>query len=201
MGVSLEILDNPDAELVPSLENRKLVTKKIREFRPDIVITHRPNDYHPDHRYTSALVQDSMYMLCVPFFVADVAPLQKNPVLLYFEDKFEKPTPFQFDIVVDILSTYKSKVDALDQHKSQFYEWLPWIERREPPKNKEEMMQWLNSDWYLDVEELKKKISGKFDAQFVQGLERAEAFEISELGSPISKEEIETIFEKTKYGK
>ena len=57
-------------------------------------MSHRPNDYHPDHRYTGILVQDSAYMVAVPFFCPDVPPLKANPVFLFYPDQFQKPNPF-----------------------------------------------------------------------------------------------------------
>src|SRR6185437_10422610 len=58
-----QVLDNHDGELEPSLTNRRQVIRIIREFTPDLILTPRPNDYHPDHRYTSVLVQDAAYMV------------------------------------------------------------------------------------------------------------------------------------------
>ena len=48
-------------ELMPTLEARRDLVRIIREFKPDLVLSHSPDDYHPDHRYTSVLVQDSAY--------------------------------------------------------------------------------------------------------------------------------------------
>ncbi len=56
-GVTYDVLDNHDGQLLPSLEVRNQVIKKIREWNADVVIAPRPNDYHPDHRYTGVLVQ------------------------------------------------------------------------------------------------------------------------------------------------
>ena len=69
-GVVYEVLDNHDGELLPTLEIRLQVIRKIREWNADVVIAPSPNDYHPDHRYTGVLVQDAAYMVAVP----NVAP-------------------------------------------------------------------------------------------------------------------------------
>ncbi|MDH7571176.1 MAG: PIG-L family deacetylase, partial [Armatimonadota bacterium] len=122
LGVTSEILDIHDGELMPTLENRRLVTRLIRQWNADIVISHRPNDYHPDHRYTGVLVQDSAYMVTVPFFCPDVPPLAKNPVFLYAEDRFTKPNPFSADIVVAIDPVIEKKLNAVCAMESQFYE-------------------------------------------------------------------------------
>src|SRR5947209_11932322 len=47
IGATYEVFDNHDGELMPTLENRRQVIRLIRSFRPDLVLTHRPNDYHP----------------------------------------------------------------------------------------------------------------------------------------------------------
>ncbi len=122
MGYTVEQMDNHDGELEPTLENRKKVTRLIREWRADIVISHRPNDYHPDHRYTGVLVQDAAYMVTVPNFCPEVPHLTKNPIFLYSSDRFEKPNPFSADIIVDIDSVMEKKLDGLLGMVSQFYE-------------------------------------------------------------------------------
>ncbi|NBT62728.1 MAG: PIG-L family deacetylase [Planctomycetia bacterium] len=102
LGVTSEVLDIHDGELLPTLENRKTITRLIREWNADIVIAHRPWDYHPDHRYVGVLVQDAAFMVTVPFFCPDVAPLKKNPVFLYSSDGFQKPYPFVPDVAVSV---------------------------------------------------------------------------------------------------
>jgi N-acetylglucosamine malate deacetylase 1 len=122
LGVETEILDIHDGELEPTLANRKTVTRLIREWKADIVMSHRPNDYHPDHRYTGVLVQDAAFMVAVPKFIPEVMPLKRNPVFLYYSDRFQKPNPFKADIVVGIDSVAAKKVAALERMESQFYE-------------------------------------------------------------------------------
>jgi N-acetylglucosamine malate deacetylase 1 len=122
LGIVTEVLDIHDGELLPTLENRRTITRLIREWKADIVMSHRPNDYHPDHRYTGTLVQDSAFMVTVPHFCPEAAALKTNPVFLFYPDAFQKPTPFQPDIVVAIDSVIEKKLDALDMLESQFYE-------------------------------------------------------------------------------
>src|SRR5213080_1725872 len=122
LGITTEVLDIHDGELLPTLENRRLITRIIREWQADIVMSHRPNDYHPDHRYTGVLVQDSAYMVAVPFICPDVPPLKSNPVFLFYPDAFQRPNPFQADVAVAIDAVIEKKLDALDTLESQFYE-------------------------------------------------------------------------------
>ena len=122
LGIATEVLDIHDGEIMPTLEYRRMITRAIREWKADIVISPRPNDYHPDHRYTGVLVQDAAYMVTVPFFCPDIPPLKNNPVFLYYSDGFQKPNPFQADVIVDIDPVVEKKLDALDTLESQFYE-------------------------------------------------------------------------------
>jgi LmbE family N-acetylglucosaminyl deacetylase len=145
LGIEYDVLDNHDGELLPTLELRRQIIREIRQWNADIVLAPRPNDYHPDHRYTAVLVQDAAYMVVVPNCVPEVPALRKNPVFLYYEDNFQRPNPFRPDIAVDIDSVVDLKVDALDSHASQFYEWLPWVEGElaEVPSGPAERKAWL----------------------------------------------------------
>ncbi len=122
LGITTEVLDIHDGELLPTLENRRTITRLIREWKADIVMSHRPNDYHPDHRYTGVLVQDSAFMVGVPNFCPDVRPLKANPVFLFYSDNFQRPNPFTPDIAVSLDLVIEKKLDALDTLVSQFYE-------------------------------------------------------------------------------
>jgi LmbE family N-acetylglucosaminyl deacetylase len=121
LGATTQVLDIHDGEILPTLENRRTFARLIREWNADIVITNRPNDYHPDHRYTSILVQDSAYMVGVPFFT-DVPPLKRNPVFLYTSDRFQRPYPFHADVAVAIDDVIEPTLDALLLMESQIQE-------------------------------------------------------------------------------
>src|SRR5580765_218311 len=145
LGIEYEVLNNHDGELLPTLEVRKQVIRQIRQWNADIVLAPRPNDYHPDHRYTGVLVQDAAYMVVVPHMVPEAAALRKNPIFLYYEDGFQRPNPFRPDIAVAIEEVIDKKIGALDSHVSQFYEWLPWVAGTlaEVPKEPVERKAWL----------------------------------------------------------
>src|SRR5436190_18725907 len=122
LGIQGVVLDIHDGEVLPTIENRRTLTRLIREWKANIVMGPRPNDYHPDHRYTGVLVQDAAYMVTVPFFCPDVPPLKDNPVFLYYPDSFQKPNPFQPEVTISIDSVIEKKLDALGVIVSQFYE-------------------------------------------------------------------------------
>ena len=122
LGVETEVLPIHDGELEPTLENRRTITRLIRDWQADIVLCHRPWDYHPDHRYVGVLVQDAAFMVTVPFFCPDTPALKENPLFFYVTDEFQKPAPFRADVVVAIDDVFDRKVDALHELESQFYE-------------------------------------------------------------------------------
>jgi LmbE family N-acetylglucosaminyl deacetylase len=127
IGIDYVVLDNHDGELLPTLAVREQIIRQIRQWNADLVLAPRPNDYHPDHRYTGILVQDAAYMVVVPNVAPDTPALRKNPVFMYFEDGFQKPQPFAPDVAVSIDEVIEKKIDMLDAHVSQMYEWLPWV--------------------------------------------------------------------------
>ena len=197
LGVAYEILDSPDGQLEPTLYNRRRLIAKIREWQADVVVTHRPNDYHPDHRYTSLLVQDAAYLVMVPNLVPEVLPLRKNPVFLYFADHFQKPTPFSPDIAVDIDTTYEQKIKALHAHTSQFYEWLPWIEGQleQVPSTEADRLAWLKQRWPSAVDErTRQSLRRWYGAVRGDAVQHTEAFEICEYGHQPSEADSRRLF-------
>ena len=196
-GVQYDVLDNHDGQLLPTLEVRLQIIRKIREWNADIVIAPRPNDYHPDHRYTGVLVQDAAYMVAVPNVLPSVPALKKNPVFLYFQDHFQKPNPFRPDIVFDITSTFDQKINALHAHVSQVYEWLPWIGGQEAdvPKTNAERKQWLAQTRAIRITpETRKALEKWYGAEKGATIKHAEAFEICEYGKQPTDEEIRKWF-------
>jgi LmbE family N-acetylglucosaminyl deacetylase len=195
-GVEYDVLDNHDGELLPSLEVRLQIIRKIREWNADIVIAPRPNDYHPDHRYTGVLVQDAAYMVAVPNLAPGTPALTKNPVFLYFQDGFKRPNPFRPDIAVDISEVYAQKVHAIDAHVSQMYEWLPWIGHylQDVPKGTKEREDWLAKTRAVTITPEVSASLQKWYGDKASTIKYAEAFEICEYGSQPDDEEKKRLF-------
>ncbi len=197
LGVVYDVLDNHDGQLMPTIEVRLQIIKKIREWNADIVIAPRPNDYHPDHRYTGVLVQDAAYMVAVPNIAPETPALKKNPVFLYFQDRFQRPNPFRPDIAVDITAVFDKKVSALDAHESQMYEWLPWIGHYEDkvPKDKNERIKWLAETRKQTIKpEVRTKLEKWYGKEKAATIQHAEAFEICEYGTQPDDEMIKKLF-------
>ncbi|WP_337040351.1 PIG-L deacetylase family protein [Emticicia sp. 17c] len=196
-GVEYDVLDNHDGELLPNLNVRLQIIRKIREWGADVVIAPRPNDYHPDHRYTGVLVQDAAYMVGVPNVAADTPPLKKNPVFLYFQDNFQRPNPFRPDVTVDITSVYEQKVYALDAHVSQVYEWLPWIGGYldQVPKSDADRKAWLAKTRAVPITpEARASLEKWYGKAYAANVKHAEAFEICEYGSRPTEDDIRRLF-------
>ena len=196
-GVEYVVLDNHDGELMPTLHVRLQVIRLIRNWKADLVIGPRPNDYHPDHRNCGIVLQDAAYMVIVPNVAPDTPPLKKNPIFLYAQDFFQKPNPFRPDIVVDISDTYEQKIYTMAAHESQHFEWLPWTSGRldEIPESEDDRLEYLAKYRKIrltdEVKESLIKWYGKDKSVFVTD---AEAFEICEYGRRPSDDEIRKLF-------
>jgi LmbE family N-acetylglucosaminyl deacetylase len=194
IGIEYDVLDNHDGKLLPTLEVRDQVIREIRQWKADIVIAPRPNDYHPDHRYTGVLVQDASYMVIVPNLVKDTPPLRRNPLFLYYSDRFTRPQAFRPDIVVSIDDVFEKKIDMLDAHVSQFYEWLPWTNRNldQVPKGGIERKKWL-ATWpmvaRMAAPEWRESLEKRYGTEAAR-IQHVEAFEITEYGRQPNEEEI-----------
>lgn len=201
LGIQGVILDIHDGELEPTLENRRKLTRLIRQWNADIVMGHRPNDYHPDHRYTGVLMQDAAYMVTVPFFCPDVPAMKKNPVFLYYGDRFEKPAPFEPDVVVSIDRVLERKLDALGVMISQFAEGgangSPELYPDDPEKQRARQAQVRQN-----FARRNQSIAARFNTQLAKwypggaaaAVKHAEAFEVCEYGGQPDDAELRRLF-------
>jgi LmbE family N-acetylglucosaminyl deacetylase len=200
IGIEYEIIGIPDGQVLPTLENRLEIIRMIRSLGADLVITHRSNDYHPDHRYTSTLVQDSAYMVTAPLVCPEVPHLENNPVIAYFYDDFTKPTRCQVDIAVDVDSVMDAKWDMLHAHASQFYEWLAFNKGvlGDVPAGAEDRRKWLRKQWAPTMKQptapSQAKLAEVYGPERAAKVEFAEAFEICEFGRQPSKGELRRLF-------
>jgi LmbE family N-acetylglucosaminyl deacetylase len=201
LGTTSLVLDIHDGELEPTLENRRLLTRVIRRWKADIVIGHRPNDYHPDHRYVGMLMQDCAFMVGVPFFCPDVPALAKNPVFLYSQDGFQRPNPFRADVVVAIDSVIQKKVAALVTLESQFVEGgalgkpNPALDdpvQRE--KKRQAVRESFRKRFAATANQYRDKLIEFYGAEAGKKVQYAEAFEICEYGRRPEMAELRQLF-------
>lgn len=204
LGIETEVLDIHDGELMPTLENRKKFVRLIREWKADIVMGHRPNDYHPDHRYTGVLMQDAAYMVTVTFYCPDVPQIPKNPVFLYLSDGFQKPNPFEPDVVVSIDDVIEQKAEALWLLESQIESlWATGnFERVVPvPKTgaeREARRKAMRDRFARRAESVADKYRAKlielYGEEKGKKIRYAEAFELCEYGSRATPDRLKQLF-------
>jgi N-acetylglucosamine malate deacetylase 1 len=200
VGLRYDVWGFPDGCLVPDLSAREAMIRAIRRFQPDLLLTHRPNDYHPDHRATSLLVQDAAYLLTVPAICPDVPHLRVDPVIAYLSDDFSRPYPFAPSVIVDVGSVFDAKVQMLQAHDSQFFEWLPYNGRYEAevPAGRQARNEWLairmaNHSKRL-ADGIRASLVASFGPAIGETLSLIEAFEGCEYGSPLDDEAIGELF-------
>jgi LmbE family N-acetylglucosaminyl deacetylase len=201
LGTTTEVLDIHDGELMPTLENRRTFTRLIRRWNADVVIGHRPNDYHPDHRYTGVLMQDSAYMVAVPFFCPDTPPVQRNPVFLYSYDRFQRPDPFRADVVVAIDDVIEQKIDALVKMESQFIEGGALGSAERAPKNeaerearREHVREAFKRRFARTADNCREVLIDLYGEERGKKVQYAEAFMICEYGRQPSREDLRKLF-------
>ncbi len=124
-------LHYPDSMLTSTIELRRDLTRQIRKYKPDAVITSDPtqrffgNSYmnHPDHRVAGDVACDAVFPSAGTRFIfpelleEGLEPHEVSRVFLHGSDK-----P---DVWIDISDTITAKVEALKQHKSQLADWDP----------------------------------------------------------------------------
>ncbi len=201
LGTTSQVLDVHDGELMPTLENRRTMTRLIRTWNADLVIAHRPNDYHPDHRYVGVLAQDSAFMVTVPLFCPETPYLKENPVFLYSYDAFQRPNPFHADIDVSIDSVIEKKLDALLLLESQFVEGGANAGRDPFPKNAAERAACASRSrakfaarFASIADRCREKLIELYGEEQGKKVRYAEAFEICEFGRQPTADDIRRLF-------
>jgi LmbE family N-acetylglucosaminyl deacetylase len=200
LGIETEVMDIHDGELTPSLENRKTMARLIRTWQADIVMGHRPYDYHPDHRYTGVLMDDSAVVVVAPFFVPDTPPTRRNPVFLYYSDGFQDPKPFTPSIVVGIDDVAEKKWACVSAMPSQFGDEDSWQGRTLPnvPRGDRERAAYL-----LDIvkkrnmaiaDQYRDRLVSLYGAERGKKVQYAEAFQLGQYGRQPSLEDLTRLF-------
>lgn len=199
-GSVVDVLDIHDGELMPTLENRRTVARLIRDWQADIVLGHRPNDYHPDHRYVGTLLDDTAVVVVAPFFVPDTPPTRRNPVYMYYSDGFQHPYPFRADVVVSIDATAEKKWACISAMPSQFGDADSWQARTRPdvPKESADRAAFLLNI----VKQRDEALANQYRAQIValygeqrgKQVKYAEAFQINQYGRQPTPAELRKLF-------
>lgn len=200
LGIETEVMDIHDGELTPSLENRKTMARLIRTWQADIVMGHRPYDYHPDHRYTGVLMDDSAVVVVAPFFVPDTPPTRRNPVFLYYSDGFQDPKPFTPSIVVGIDDVAEKKWACVSAMPSQFGDEDSWQGRTLPnvPKGDREraayLLEIVKKRNMAIADQYRDRLVSVYGAERGKKVQYAEAFQLGQYGRQPSLDELKRMF-------
>lgn len=200
LGLTNEVFDIHDGELMPSLENRRKVVRAIREWDADIVIGHRRWDYHPDHRYTGELVEDAAVLVVAPFFEPLTPGVDRNPIFLHDHDGFDKPYPFEPDIVVSIDESAEAKWDCIRAMPSQMADADSWQGRYLPgvPETQEEraefILDYIKQRFAAVADQYRDRLIELYGEEEGSAVVYAEAFEICQYGRQPSIEELKELF-------
>lgn len=200
---SYDIYGFGDARCPNTIEAREMVARKIQEFEPDIIMTHRDCDYHVDHRAIGTLVKDCGYMLGCPHWIEGSKPLRRRPLILLMSDVFTVPRVMRPDILVDADPYLGTWADALDCQVSQFYEWLAWDKGVEDEvkaigdrkANVEGRNAYLMKYWGNRKTNDAKRFASAWREQYPgKPVPRAvESFEVSEYGRPPIEEDFDLL--------
>lgn len=215
LDIQYDVWDINDCSLVADLETRRKLIRYIRNYSPDVIITHRENDYHADHRAVGVLVQDASYMLIVPHECPDTPAMTDTPVIMYYEDYFNNP-PFELEDITAVDEFVDIKLKIADINVSQVYEWLPYTYHEEVPEGKEERFEWLKglniTEETTDEEVLaatrgyavryakpaarfRKELIEKYGEEKGKKIRYAEAFGLSPYGGKLTEEIRKELFD------
>jgi N-acetylglucosamine malate deacetylase 1 len=200
LGIESQVLDVHDGELTPSLENRRAVARVIREWQADIVMGHRPYDYHPDHRYTGVLLNDAAVVVVAPFFVPDTPPTPRNPVFLYYSDNFQDPKPFDPTVVVGIDEVADKKWKCITAMPSQFGDKDSWQGRTLPnvPASDGDrqayLLELVKKRNMAVADEYRERLVALYGKEKGQAIKYAEAFQLGQYGRQASLDELKQLF-------
>lgn len=200
LGVEYRCLGLHDGEVFVTRETTEALVRAIRGFGPighgpDLILTNRPCDYHRDHRYTAQLVLDALYMLTVPLACPDTPHLRRLPVVAYWQDGFTEAGAFRADLAVPIDAVMDTKVKAVCEHVSQFFEWIPYNAGSHGafadfPARREDQIARIASIY----RERAEHVAERWRTLLPPEARYAEAFQISDYGTKPTAEQLRAMF-------
>ncbi len=117
MGVAMrENMNFKDGFFKDDEQHKIALIKKIRKYRPKIVITNAVSDRHPDHPRSSQITVDACFLSGLEKI--DTEQEVWRPDTIYHYIQFNNLNP---DIVVDISKQMNLKIKAVEAYKTQFY--------------------------------------------------------------------------------
>lgn len=192
LGGSYDVWDIPDGRLTASIENRERLIRYIRLLKPDLILTNRPGDYHPDHRSGAQLVADASYLLTVPAVCSDVKAMETMPVILYWADDFQRPYPCQPDVIVPIDAYEEKRLQLACCHQCQYFDWMYWPDRMDHRSwPKEQQIEELRTRYMAAARSSRRRVAKQLEEKLgaVQAakIEAVEYYEICEFGGAMTE--------------
>jgi len=135
-----QLLDLPDGDLSGASDARDRIVSTIHSISPDLIITHSPDDYHPDHRALSSYVNDAAGFRCPILYAETLMGVGFTPdyyidITAHFDAKLkaimvhDTQDPSRFAEAVRIMNRYRAaQCNAPDGHYAESYR----LERRFP---------------------------------------------------------------------
>jgi len=195
LGVEYVVMGVSDCEVMPTLAQRWALLGCLRRFAPDLVVTHPPQDYHPDHRYTAQLVGDVSYLLRVPHCCPEVPALQKDTVQAFFHPVHQAVRLEGFAVAVETDAFWSRKLEVMACHASQMFEWLPWVTGADlsavpPPDDPEGRLRYVDARRRLAAERIadlyRDCLAARYGPDLARTIRTAEAYVAAPYPTPLS---------------
>ena len=144
-------------------------------------------------------MQDAAVLVTAAYF-APYVPAVPTPAIFYMSDEFQKPYPFQADVVVDIDSTADLKWECIRAMPSQFADRDSWIARyvegvpEDDERRADYILQMFKKEDAAVADRFRAQLADRYDPQRAGQVRYAEAFELCEYGRRPSAEELRTLF-------
>jgi LmbE family N-acetylglucosaminyl deacetylase len=113
LGCTHEFLDFEEGAVFDDPSQVQRIMAMLRRHKPDVVITHQPTDYHPDHRGLSRAVLGACLLSRVAEIKSDHEPHKIGN--LFYSDTTSGINS-QGSIYVDVADTWELKLEALRLH-------------------------------------------------------------------------------------
>ena len=143
------------------------------------------------HRALGEAVQDATFLVRVPTIVAEVPPLRAEPVVAFLPDLFQRPYRLAADVILDVTDEVETIVDMLACHRTQVFEWQPWLDGNlaevpgDEPGRRAWLRQWLERYLRGRLQHFQKEYEAVYGPCQVDRLYAIEVFEISQYGAPL----------------
>ena len=167
LGVQLrENMDFKDGLFENNEKNKIALIKKIREYRPEIVLTNAPTDRHPDHGRSSELTIDACFLSGLEKI--ETGQDVWRPKHIYHYIQFNTILP---DFVVDITEEMDKKLESVLCYKTQFYN----------PESKESETIISSEDFLESVKYRARDLGRQSDCKYAEGFISNQTLKVNSL--------------------